>query len=143
MPGSLTLSVPRGNPLFHTLTLYPARGQPRRRSDERVYVRKSGPKLQVARPGLGSAVSTAPTATRQGEVRLVTEQHCTRSSSMRQILGGVQCLPNRFSASLTSATLHASLGGYEYAGRDPSVPARASKPCVPPLREARCQSFMK
>ena len=25
----------------------------------------------------------------------------------------------------------------------PSVPARASKPCVPPLREARSQSFMK
>ena len=25
----------------------------------------------------------------------------------------------------------------------PSVPARACKPCVPPLREARSQSFMK
>ena len=62
---------------------------------------------------------------------------------MRQILGGVQCLPNRFSASLTSATLHASLRGYEYAGGDRLAPARASKPCVPPLREARCQSFMK
>jgi len=29
------------------------------------------------------------------------------------------------------------------AGGDPSVPARASQPCVPPLREARYQSFMK
>ena len=25
----------------------------------------------------------------------------------------------------------------------PSVPARALQPCVPPLREARSQSFMK
>ena len=62
---------------------------------------------------------------------------------MRQILGRVQCLPNRFSASLTSATLHASLCEYEYAGGGPSVPARASKLCLPPLREAHCQSFMK
>ena len=29
------------------------------------------------------------------------------------------------------------------AGGDPLVPARACKPCVPPLREARSQSFMK
>ena len=29
------------------------------------------------------------------------------------------------------------------AGGDRVVPARASKPCVPPLREARSQSFMK
>ena len=29
------------------------------------------------------------------------------------------------------------------AGGDPSVPARACKPFVPPLREARSQSFMK
>lgn len=29
------------------------------------------------------------------------------------------------------------------AGGDPLVPARARKPCVPPLREARSQSFMK
>ena len=69
--GSLTLSLPHGNPLFRTLTLCPARGQPRRRSDERFYVRKSGPKLQVARPGLGSAVSTASTATWQGLVGLL------------------------------------------------------------------------
>lgn len=62
---------------------------------------------------------------------------------MRQILGRVQYLANQFNALLTSATLHASLRGYEFAGGDPSVPARASKPCVPPLREARCQSFMK
>ncbi len=32
---------------------------------------------------------------------------------------------------------------YENAGGDPSVPARACKPCVPLLREARSQSFMK
>ena len=32
---------------------------------------------------------------------------------------------------------------YENAGGDPSVPARALQPCVPPLREARYQSFMK
>ena len=32
---------------------------------------------------------------------------------------------------------------YENAGGDPLVPARACKPCVPPLREARSQSFMK
>lgn len=32
---------------------------------------------------------------------------------------------------------------YENAGGDPSVPARTCKPCVPPLREARYQSFMK
>ena len=32
---------------------------------------------------------------------------------------------------------------YENAGGDPLVPARASKPCVPPLREGRYQSFMK
>ena len=29
------------------------------------------------------------------------------------------------------------------AGGDPLVPARALQPCVPPLREARSQSFMK
>ena len=29
------------------------------------------------------------------------------------------------------------------AGGDPLVPARACKPCVPPLREARYQSFMR
>ena len=29
------------------------------------------------------------------------------------------------------------------AGGDPLVPAHACKPCVPPLREARSQSFMK
>lgn len=29
------------------------------------------------------------------------------------------------------------------AGGDPLVPARAFTPCVPPLREARYQSFMK
>ena len=65
------------------------------------------------------------------------------SPALHEILGRVQCLPNQFNALLTSATLHASLRGYEYAGGDPLVPARASKPCVPPLREARCQSFMK
>ena len=32
---------------------------------------------------------------------------------------------------------------YESAGGDPLVPARACKPCVPSLREARSQSFMK
>lgn len=48
--GSLTLSLPHGNPLFRTLTLCPARGQPRRRSDERFYVRKSGPKLPGGAP---------------------------------------------------------------------------------------------
>ena len=63
--------------MFRTRTLCPARGQSRRRSDERVYVRKSGPKLQVARPGLEYAASTAPTATKQGKVRLVTERQRT------------------------------------------------------------------
>ena len=33
--------------------------------------------------------------------------------------------------------------GDENAGGDQLVPARACKPCVPPLREARSQSFMK
>ena len=33
--------------------------------------------------------------------------------------------------------------GDENAGGDRLVPARACKPCVPPLREARSQSFMK
>lgn len=32
---------------------------------------------------------------------------------------------------------------YENAGGDRLVPARACKPCVPALREARSQSFMK
>ena len=32
---------------------------------------------------------------------------------------------------------------YENAGGDRVVPARACKPCVPPLRGARYQSFMK
>ena len=32
---------------------------------------------------------------------------------------------------------------YENAGGDRVVAARACKPCVPPLREARSQSFMK
>lgn len=79
--GALASLVPHGNPLFRTLTLCPACGQPRRRSDERVYVRKSGPKVQVARPGLEYGVSTAPKTARQGEVRLVTERHCTRASN--------------------------------------------------------------
>ena len=90
--------------------------------EEPVYVRKSGPKLQVARPSLGYAASTAPTATRQGLVGLLQRGNALDSPALHEILGRVQCLPNRFSASLTSATLHASLRGYEYAGRDPLSP---------------------
>lgn len=125
--GALALSLPHGNPLFRTLTLCPARGQPRRRSDERVYVRKSGPKLQVVRPGLEYAASIAPTATRQGLVGLLQRGNALASPALHEILGRVQCLSNRFNALLTSATLHASLRGYEYAGGDPlSLPAPRS-----------------
>ena len=41
---------------------------------------------------------------------------------MHEILGRVQYLANQFNASLPSATLHASLRGYEYAGEDPVGP---------------------
>ena len=59
-------------------------------------MRKSGPKLQVARPGLEYATSTAPKTVRQGEVRLVTERHCTRSSNNAADT-------RQFNASLTSS----------------------------------------
>ena len=130
--GSLTLSLPHANPLFRTLTLCLARGMPRRRSDERVYVQKSGPKLQVVRPGLEYAASIAPTATRQGLVGLLQRGNALASPALHEILGRVQCLSNRFNALLTSATLHASLSGYEYAGGDP-LPLPA-----PRNRASRC-----
>lgn len=110
-----------------TLTLYPARGQSRRRSDKRVYVRKSGPKLRVARPGLGSAVSTASTATWQEMVGLLQRGNALDSPALHEILGRVQYLANQFDALLTSAMLHASLRGYKNAGGDPlSLPAPRS-----------------
>ena len=90
-------------------------------------MRKSGPKLQVVRPGLEYAASIAPTAMRQGLVGLLQRGNALASPALHEILGRVQCLSNRFNALLTSATLHASLSGYEYAGGDPlSLPAPRS-----------------
>jgi len=74
-------------------------------------------------------VSTASTATRQGLVGLLQRGNALASPALHEILGRVQCLSNRFNALLTSAALHASLRGYEYAGgggpRAPAPPAAA------------------
>lgn len=72
-------------------------------------------------------MSTASTAMRQGLVGLLQRGNALASPALHEILGRVQCLSNRFNALLTSAALHASLRGYEYAGRDPlSLPAPRS-----------------
>ena len=55
----------------------------------------------------------------------------------------MQYLANQFNALLTSATLHASQRGYEYAGGDPVGP-RPRLHAVRPAEAGRCnQSFMK
>ncbi len=99
-------------------------------------MRKSGPKLQVAPRSRIRRVDRTDDEAGMARVCYRETMYSDGPSNALGILGSPR-LPNRFNAQ-TSATLHASLRGAGGRGQDP-LSARASKPCVPLLRE-QCTS---